>query len=236
MISTRKKLFRISSVTGSTKRIRNFYSALYRKHGPQNWWPARTRLECATGAILTQNTSWKNAEKAIERLRGCSMLSAGKLRAVSHKQLALLIRPCGYHNLKARRLKNFIDFLFADYAGAMENMLTEDTDILRKKLLSVNGIGEETADSILLYALGKPVFVVDNYSRRILLRHRLIPEGASYTSIQKLFAESLAADTEVFGEYHALIVKTGKLHCRKTANCEGCPLEGDPHDRGINSF
>lgn len=219
-----------------SRRIRDFYSALYEKYGPQNWWPARTRLECATGAILTQNTSWKNVEKAIEALRENSMLSAEKIKAASHERLASLIRPCGYHNLKARRLKNFIDFLFAGYGGVMENMLTEDTDRLREKLLSVNGIGEETADSILLYALGKPVFVVDNYSRRILRRHRLIPEGASYSEMQKLFMRSLSVDAEVFGEYHALIVKTGKLHCRKTPRCESCPIEHDPHDPGINSF
>ena len=162
------------------------------------------------------------------------MLSAEKLRSASHERLAVLIRPCGYHNLKAKRLKNFIDFLFAGYGGEMENMLAEDTGKLRKELLSVNGIGEETADSILLYALGKPVFVVDNYSRRILGRHRLIPEGASYAEIQELFVQNLPADTEVFGEYHALIVKTGKLHCAKTPRCEGCPLEHDPHDSGIN--
>lgn len=221
---------------GDSRRIRDFYSALYDKYGPQSWWPARTRLECATGAILTQNTSWKNVEKAIEALRANSMLSAEKIKVASHERLATLIRPCGYHNLKAKRLKNFIDFLFAGYGGVMENMLAEDTDRLREKLLSVNGIGEETADSILLYALGKPVFVVDNYSRRILRRHRLIPEGASYSEMQKLFVRSLSVDTEVFGEYHALIVKTGKLHCRKTPRCEGCPLEHDPHDPGINSF
>ena len=220
----------------STERIRKFYPALYREYGPQNWWPAETRLECAAGAILTQNTSWRNVEKAIDALREASMLSAEKLKAVPHERLAALIRPCGYHNLKAKRLKNFIDFLFAGYGGVMENMLTEDTGRLREKLLSVNGIGEETADSILLYALGKPVFVVDNYSRRILRRHRLIPEGASYSEMQKLFVRSLSPDAEVFGEYHALIVKTGKLHCRKTPRCEGCPLEHDPHDRGINSF
>ncbi len=220
----------------SSQRIRNFYSALYERYGPQNWWPAQTRLECATGAILTQNTSWKNVEKAIAALRENSMLSAEKLRSVSYGQLAALIRPCGYHNLKARRLKNFIDFLFADYGGEMENMLGEDTDKLREELLSVNGIGEETADSILLYALEKPVFVVDNYSRRILRRHHLISEGESYGKIQKLFVQSLSADTDVFGEYHALIVKTGKLHCAKTPRCEGCPLENDPHDPRINPF
>ena len=220
--------------TGDSIRIRNFYSALHKRYGPQDWWPAETRLECAAGAILTQNTSWRNVEKAIAALRENSMLSAEKLRSTSHEQLAVLIRPCGYHNLKAKRLKNFIDFLFAGYGGEMENMLAEDTGKLRKELLSVNGVGEETADSILLYALGKPVFVVDNYSRRILGRHRLIPEGASYAEIQELFVQNLPADTEVFGEYHALIVKTGKLHCAKTPRCEGCPLEHDPHDSGIN--
>ncbi|MYG82653.1 MAG: endonuclease III domain-containing protein [Candidatus Dadabacteria bacterium] len=222
------------SGTGESERIRNFYSALYKRYGPQNWWPARTRLECAAGAILTQNTSWKNVERAIAALRESSMLSAEKLKSVPHGQLAALIRPCGYHNLKARRLINFIDFLFASYGGEMENMLAEDTNKLREELLSVNGIGQETADSILLYALGKPVFVVDNYSRRILSRHRLIPEDASYAKMQELFTQSLSADAEVFGEYHALIVKTGKLHCAKTPRCEGCPLEHDPHDPGIN--
>ena len=222
------------SDTVKSRRIRNFYSALYKRYGSQNWWPAETRLECAAGAILTQNTSWKNVERAIAVLRENSMLSAKKLKSVSHGQLAALIRPCGYHNLKAKRLKNFIDFLFASYGGKMENMLAEDTDQLREELLSVNGIGQETADSILLYALGKPVFVVDNYSRRILSRHRLIPEDASYAKMQELFTQSLSEDTEVFGEYHALIVKTGKLHCAKTPRCEGCPLEHDPHDPGIN--
>ncbi len=217
-------------------RIRDFYSALYGRYGPQNWWPAQTRLECATGAILTQNTSWKNVEKAIEALKENSMICAEKIKEASHERIAALIRPCGYHNLKARRLKNFIDFLFAGYAGAMENMLAEDTERLREGLLSVNGIGEETADSILLYALGRPVFVVDNYSRRILRRHRLIREGASYSEMQKLFLQNLSADPEIFGEYHALIVRTGKLHCRKTPRCEGCPLERYPHDPGINSF
>ena len=219
---------------GDSRRIRDFYSVLYERYGPQNWWPARTRLECAIGAILTQNTSWRNVEKAIAALRESSVLSAEKLRSISPERLAALIRPCGYHNLKAKRLKNFIDFLFAGYGGTIENMLVEDMDKLREKLLSVNGIGEETADSILLYALGKPVFVVDNYSRRILRRHRLIPEGASYSEMQKLFVRSLSLDAEVFGEYHALIVKTGKLHCRKTPRCEGCPLEHDPHDSRTN--
>ena len=222
------------SGTDNSRRIRNFYSALHKRYGPQNWWPAETRLECAAGAILTQNTSWKNVEKAIAALRENSMLSAKKLKSVSHGQLAALVRPCGYHNLKARRLKNFIDFLFAGYGGEMENMLAEKTDKLRGELLSVNGIGQETADSILLYALGKPVFVVDNYSRRILRRHRLIPKGASYAKMQELFTQSFSEDAEIFGEYHALIVKTGKLHCAKTPRCEGCPLEHDPHDPAIN--
>jgi len=220
--------------TSESRRIRNFYSVLYERYGPQNWWPAQTRLECAAGAILTQNTSWRNVEKAIAALRESSMLSAEKLRSISPERLAVLIRPCGYHNLKAKRLKNFIDFLFAGYGGKMENMLAEDTDKLREKLLSVNGIGEETADSILLYALGKPVFVVDNYSRRILSRHSLIPEDASYAKIQELFVQNLPDDAKVFGEYHALIVKTGKLHCAKNPRCEGCPLEHDPHDTGKN--
>ncbi len=212
-------------------RIQNFYTALYRKYGPQHWWPAQTRFECAVGAILTQNTSWKNAEKAISALRENSLLSARRLRSISAEHLSILIRPCGYHNLKAERLRNFVEFLFAHYGGNMKNMIGEDKNILRKKLISVNGIGEETADSILLYALGKPVFVVDAYSRRILYRHHLIPQSADYAQVQELFTESLREDTEIFGEYHALIVKTGKLHCRKKkAECDDCPLKYDPHD------
>ncbi len=211
-------------------RIQNFYTVLYRKYGPQHWWPSRTPFECAVGAILTQNTSWKNVEKAISALRENSLLSARRLRSIPTERLSNIIRPCGYHNLKAKRLQNFVDFLFDYYEGNMKNMLGEDRDSLRKKLLSVNGIGKETADSILLYALGKPMFVVDAYSRRILYRHHLITQRADYAQIQKLFTESLQDRTEIFGEYHALIVKAGKLHCRKKARCDGCPLRHDPHD------
>lgn len=169
-------------------------------------------------------------ERAVSALRENSMLDAGSVRSASAKRLSALIRPCGYHNLKAARLKNFADFLFEEYGGEMENMLGEDAETLREKLLRVNGVGEETADSILLYALGKPAFVVDAYTKRILSRHGLVPRRAGYGETQKLFTESLAPDARTFNEYHALIVRTGKLHCSKKASCAGCPLEGDPHD------
>lgn len=212
------------------RRIRNFYDVLRDAYGPQGWWPAETRFECAAGAILTQNASWKNVERAVSALRENSMLDAGSVRSVSAERLSALIRPCGYHNLKAARLKNFADFLFGEYGGEMENMLGEDTETLREKLLRVNGVGEETADSILLYALEKPAFVVDAYTRRILSRHGLIPRRAGYGETRRLFIESLESDARTFNEYHALIVRTGKLHCSKKARCAGCPLEGDPHD------
>ena len=169
-------------------------------------------------------------EKAVGALRENSMLDAESIRSVSAKRLSVLIRPCGYHNLKAARLKNFVDFLFANYGGEMENMLGEDAETLREKLLGVNGVGEETADSILLYALEKPAFVVDAYTKRILSRHGLVARRAGYGETRKLLTESLPRDIGMFNEYHALVVRTGKLHCSKTARCAGCPLEGDPHD------
>lgn len=225
------KLKTRSDVLETEKRIRKFYNVLFEFYGPQGWWPAETRLECAVGAILTQNASWTNAEKAVDALRRNSLLDAVRLRSVPQGRLAELIRPCGYHNLKARRLRNFVDFLFEFYGGKMENMLREDVDRLREKLLEVNGIGEETADSILLYALGKPSFVADAYTRRILARHGMISPRARYSEIRELFTRSLPRNaTDIFGEYHALIVRTGKLHCKKTARCDGCPLFFDPHD------
>lgn len=169
-------------------------------------------------------------EKAVGALRENSMLDAESIRSVSEKRLSSLIRPCGYHNLKAARLKNFADFLFANYGGEMKNMLGQDAGTLRQELLGVNGVGEETADSILLYALGKPAFVVDAYTKRILSRHGLVARSAGYGEVRKLFTESLPPDARTFNEYHALAVRAGKLHCSKTARCAGCPLEGDPHD------
>jgi endonuclease-3 related protein len=212
-----------------SKRIRGFYDALYRCFGAQGWWPADTGLECILGTILTQNTAWKNVEKALENLKKIGLISIGKLALISTEALAELIRPSGYFNQKAVKVKNFIRFLTEDYDGDLQKMFEEDTEKLREKLLSIRGIGPETADSIILYAGKKPIFVVDAYTRRILSRHALMPEDATYGEIQEIFMDSLDTDAKLFNEYHALLVKLGKEHCKKSPICEGCPLDYDPH-------
>lgn len=181
------------------------------------------------GAILTQNTNWGNVERAIENLRSAGMIDWAALRDVEHHWLAELIRPAGYFNVKARRLKNFVDWLWGQYGGDLERLRDVPLETLREKLLSVNGIGRETADSILLYALERPTFVVDAYTARIALRHGLIDEDADYERLKAVFEEGLERDVQLFNEYHALIVAVGKRHCRPTARCEGCPLEGFEH-------
>jgi endonuclease-3 related protein len=176
------------------------------------------------GAILTQNTNWANVEKAIHNLKRKGLLSPHALRAVSPPTLASLIKPTGYFNIKSKRLKNFIHFLFKEYQGNLKKMASEDTAPLRRKLLSINGIGPETADSILLYALDKPVFVVDAYTKRVLYRHNMIDRHADYVAVQELFMKHLKADVTVFNEYHALLVRLGKDYCKTTPTCEQCPL------------
>jgi len=206
------------------RHLENIYQRLYSKFGPQKWWPARTRFEVIVGAILTQNTNWGNVEKAIENLRRAGFLDPPKLHDVSLAELARLIKPAGYFNVKAKRLKNFIEFFYREYNGQMKMMAQESLDILRKKLLAVNGIGPETADSILLYACDKPVFVVDAYTKRILSRHNLVKSDADYHAIQKLFMESLRHEPKMFNEYHALIVHVGKHFCKTRPWCDRCPV------------
>jgi len=201
------------------------YRRLYSFFGPQHWWPAGSPFEVMVGAILTQNTNWQNAEKAIENLKKHRLLNPRKLYRLPHKRLAAFIMPAGYYNIKARRLKNFLGFLFRSYKGKIKNISLEDKDELRSGLLSVNGIGPETADSILLYALDKPVFVVDAYTKRILLRHRIIEEDADYAQVQSLFMKNLKNSVRLFNEYHALLVRLGKEFCLKTRpRCAMCPL------------
>jgi len=212
-----------------SKRINAFYNSLHDHYGPQLWWPADSQLECILGTILTQNTAWKNVEKVFKKLKSNNLISIEKLDSLPTKKLAALIRSSGYFNQKARKIKNFINFLKRNYDGNLEKMLNEDASALREKLLSIRGIGPETADSILLYAAKKPVFVVDAYTYRILSRHGLIPEQTSYNEIQELFMDTLPRDTQIYNEYHALIVRVGKEHCKKNPICEGCPLEYDPH-------
>ncbi|MGH7890373.1 MAG: endonuclease III domain-containing protein [Thermodesulfobacteriota bacterium] len=212
-----------------SERIAGFYDALYKHYGSQGWWPAKTELECILGAMLTQNTAWKNVEKAMENLKREELISIDKLALIPVQHLASLIRPSGYFNQKAGKIKNFINFILENYSGKLEEMFEEDTQTLRDKLLGIKGIGPETADSILLYAGRKPVFVIDAYTYRILSRHGLIPEESSYGEMQELFMDSLSEDQKLFNEYHALLVRLGKEHCKKSPLCDGCPLEYDPH-------
>jgi len=205
--------------------LKESYQRLYQTYGPQHWWPAKTRFEVIVGAILTQNTSWTNVEKAIANLRKRNLLTATALKDVSNSKLASLLKSVGYFNIKAKRLKNFIIFFFREYQGSLKRMGREDFPILRLKLLGVNGIGPETADSILLYALDKPVFVVDAYTKRFLQRHRLINARADYHAMQKLFMDSLRPDVRMFNEYHALLVRLGKEFSRSKFRGDHYPLK-----------
>ena len=209
---------------GTKTALRNIYQKLFRKFGPQRWWPAETRFEVIVGAILTQNTNWGNVEKAIRNLKSRGLLSAQALRDIPSSRLAALIKPAGYFNVKTRRLKNFIHFLFKEYRGDLKAMGREDWRRLRQKLLEVNGIGPETADSILLYALDKPVFVVDAYTKRFFYRHNFVGHKADYHQVQELFMAHCDHDVAMFNEYHALIVALGKHYCKPNPSCERCPL------------
>ncbi len=201
-----------------------FYDRLFEFFGPQEWWPARSRFEVIIGAILTQNTAWKNVERAINNLRSAGVLNYRKLKELSQRRLASLIKPAGYYNVKAERLKSFINFLSSEYQGNLSRMLEEKTPVLRQRLLEVRGIGKETADSIILYAAGKPVMVIDAYTKRIFLRHGLISENSSYDYIQKLFMDNLPGDSLFYNEFHALIVRLGKEYCLKKPRCNTCPI------------
>jgi endonuclease-3 related protein len=208
------------------KNLRKIYHKLYQTLGPQHWWPGKTPLEIAIGAILTQNTNWGNVEKAIDNLKKQNALSARVIHKMPVRLLSELIRPTGYFNIKAKRLKSFIDFLMNDYHGSMKKMKNEYLYLLREKLLSINGIGPETADSIILYALEKPVFVIDTYTKRILSRHGIMNHEKSYDEFQELFYSALEKDVKLFNEYHALFVNLGKTFCnKKKPLCELCPLK-----------
>jgi endonuclease-3 related protein len=195
-------------------------------YGPQHWWPGESPFEIIVGAILTQNTNWRNVEAAIANLKRKGLLSASGIHGISTARLGILIRPAGYYNVKAERVKEFVRFFMHTYKGEIERMKRRRGNSLRKELLAIKGIGQETCDSIMLYALGKPVFVVDAYTKRILLRHGIIAENSSYDDIKGLFESSLRRDAKFFNEYHALLVRVGKERC-KTRNplCQDCPLE-----------
>lgn len=202
------------------------YRRLYRHYGDLHWWPGESPLEVSVGAILTQNTAWTNVEKAIKRLKEAGSLSVRRISRLPHGHLARLIQAAGYFNVKARRLKNFISFLQDHYGGSLKRMFNQKTFRLRQELLSVNGTGPETADSILLYAGEKPIFVIDAYTKRILSRHGLMPYEQSYEEFQQLFMKHLPKNVPLYNQYHAMLVNIGKDFCRSRPLCASCPLNG----------
>ncbi len=204
--------------------FRDIHDHLYAAFGPQHWWPAETPFEVAVGAVLTQNTAWRNVERTIAALKARDWLTPQALAQVETERLAQAIRPTGYFNVKAHRLQALCNFLLESTGGQLEALAREATASLRARLLAVPGIGQETADSILLYALGHPIFVVDAYTRRIFERLALIEPGRSYSAIQTAFETALPRDRALFNEYHALIVALGKDYCRPRPRCGQCPI------------
>lgn len=210
--------------------LMQIYRLLYSSFGPQGWWPGESRLDIVVGAVLTQNTNWGNVEKAMSNLKRAGCLNTEALYQLDTAKLAQLIRPAGYYNMKAKRLKNLVAWLFEDFAGELSAVGELETEELRERLLSIKGVGLETADSILLYAFEKNIFVVDAYTARIASRHGLIEAGADYEMLRQLFQDNLPQDSRLFNEYHALLVRCGKEYCRPRARCRGCPLEELPHE------
>jgi endonuclease-3 related protein len=212
-------------------RLLRLYEGLARRYGPQGWWPARSRAEVVIGAILTQNAAWRNVERAIARLRAAGALDLAALRALPPARLAALVRPSGTFRVKAARLRVFARHVARRHGGRLERLLGLPLPVLRAELGRVPGIGPETADAIALYAAGRPVFVVDAYTRRILARHRLVAPDADYATVQRLFMAHLPHDPALFNEYHALLVRVAKEHCRARPLCLGCPLRFDLRGR-----
>ena len=209
------------------------YERLLHVFGSQHWWPGESPFEIAAGAILTQNTNWKNVEKALTNLREADALSVGKVYKLADEELAELIRPAGYYRLKTNRLKNFARMIVDEFDSDIGQLFELGLDDLRERLLRVNGIGPETADSIVLYAAEKPVFVIDAYTSRVLKRHGWIDYDADYFAMQEYFHSALATDVAFYNEYHALIVQVGKQYCGTSPKCEECPLREMLPDSGI---
>jgi len=212
------------AIIADTELLTAMYEAMLAEFGPRGWWPGRTKFEICVGAILTQNTAWRNVSRAISNLRAARKLTPLALHNLKQSELAELIVPSGYYNVKAKRLRNFTGMLMSEYGGSLDRLFKLPAPELREKLLSVNGIGRETADSIILYAAEKPIFVVDAYTRRIGSRHNLFPPDSDYETMRLFFTERLPADVQLFNEYHALIVGVGNRFCSRTPKCETCPL------------
>jgi len=205
--------------------LTKYLDALRAHYGPQKWWPADSPFEVMVGAILAQNTSWKNVEKAIRNLKVYDLLDARKIHELDQDTLAMAIKPAGTYNLKAARLKGFVAWFLERFGGDIDRMKQASPDRLREELLEVKGIGPETADAILLYALEMPVFVVDAYTHRVLTRHELAMEEATYEDLKEYFERHLPRDAKLYNDFHALIVAVGKEFCRAKAKCEECPLK-----------
>jgi len=203
------------------------YQLLYDHFGPQHWWPGETPFEVMVGAVLTQNTSWKNVVKALNNLKEAALLNYSSLSLLGAEEIAGFIRPSGYYNLKAQRLRNLLDMIAKQYEGDLEAFFTDTLSIARENLLAVKGVGPETADSILLYACDAPVFVIDTYTHRVFSRHNMVEEESDYQTMQESFMESLPEDVQLYNEYHALVVRVAGAYCKKTKPlCEQCPLQG----------
>lgn len=224
---------------GAARRLRKMHNQLMSAYGPQSWWPAQTAIEVVIGAYLTQNTAWRSVERSLERLTAAGALSVDGLRAIPLNELEELIRPSGFATRKAPALKAFIALLDLRYGGSLETMATQPGDALRSQLLALPGVGPETADAILLYALGHSVPMADEYLRRIVERHGLLEPApgrnrAGYEALTRLTQAAFAGDPSedkllLYNEFHALTVAAGKAHCGRTPSCAECPLEGDPH-------
>jgi endonuclease III related protein len=205
--------------------LKRIYDCLFRRYGPQHWWPADSRFEVILGAILTQNTSWRNVEKALTQLRLRGLLSYHALSRMSAAEIAPWLRSSGYYNQKAQRVRVLLDYLEQRYQGSLSIMSRQQTGVLRQELLDLKGFGPETVDSILLYAFDRAVFVVDAYTRRVFSRHGLCPEPISYNGLQQWIQANIPAEVPYYNEFHALLVVLAKEHCRSKPGCSGCPLE-----------
>ena len=205
----------------------NIYQRLFNKYGPQHWWPAEEPFEVIVGAILTQSAAWTNVEKAIKNLKAANALNPLTLRQMPHDKLAELIYSCVYYNVKARKLKAFVEWFGEKYSDSLDMLFAQDQDSLRQQLLNIYGVGEETADSIMLYAGNKLTFVIDAYTRRIMGRVGTKPDKDTYGEWQKLFMDNLPADVKMFNEYHGLLVRLGKEVCRTRPLCQQCCLNPD---------
>lgn len=216
------------------KRLQRAYEKMFAALGPQGWWPGEGPFEVLVGAVLVQNTSWKNVERAIAKIRGADKMHPVKLYEQSIAELTELIRPAGYYNIKQKRLRNLLRLVVKEHGGSLDRMFAQPMELLREQLLAVNGVGPETADCILLYAGQMPSFVVDAYTNRILKRHGWLKGGETYAEVQKKFERALPRDVKLYNEYHALLVEVGKDYCRpRNPKCDLCPLKSMLPKSGI---